>query len=157
MENRTTRKQWTEVSRPQVCRRILGCEYQILDDGEYRKGRIRPKGSAGALYALYAPNETKQLRPAGEFNTARIVVQGDHIEHWLNGQLIVSANVGSETWDRAIAESKFSDVGDFGRNRTGRMMLTDHGSEVWYRNIQFKLLPMGDAVPAAQTRAEADE
>jgi hypothetical protein len=58
---------------------------------------------------------------------------------------------------RAIAESKFSDVGDFGRNRTGRMMLTDHGSEVWYRNIQFKLLPMGDVVPAASTSTGADE
>jgi hypothetical protein len=120
---------------------LLGCEYQVFDDEKNAKSRPRPKGSAGALYDLYEPNEAKQLKPAGEFNTARIVVQGDRIEHWLNGQLIVSATVGDDQWNRAVAESKFSDVKDFARNRDGRIMLTDHGSEVWYRNIQFRPLP----------------
>jgi len=127
-----------------VCRyggKVLGCEYQIFDDEKNAKSRPRPKGSAGALYDLYEPNESKQLKPAGEFNTACIVVQGDRIEHWLNGQLIVSATVGDNQWNRAVAESKFADVKDFARNGTGRIMLTDHGSEVWYRNIQFRLLP----------------
>jgi hypothetical protein len=71
----------------------------------------------------------------GEYNTSRIVVRGDQIKHWLNGRLIVSATVGSPEWDKRIASSKFSDVPGFGRNRFGRIMLTDHGSEVWYRNF----------------------
>lgn len=114
--------------------KVLGCEYQIYDD-EGRK--VSPKNSAGALYDLYEPNEAKQLKPPGEYNTARIVVRGDHIEHWLNGQLIVSATVGDDQWQRRIAASKFNDVPDFARNPRGRLMLTDHGSEVWYRNFVF--------------------
>ena len=131
--------------------KTLGCEYQILDDDKYGKNRLRTKGGAGALYDLYEPNEAKQLRPAGEFNTARIVVQDDHIEHWLNGHLIVSATVGDEKWNQTVAESKFCDAKDFARNRTGHIMLTDHRSEVWYRNIQFKLLPRLTPRPSPKT------
>jgi hypothetical protein len=118
--------------------RVLGCEYQIYDDG----GRqLSPKQSAGSLYALYEPNEAKHLNPAGEFNSAQIIVRGDTIEHWLNGHKILTATVGDEDWKRRIAESKFSDVEGFGRNRLGKIMLTDHGSEVWYRNFEFEELP----------------
>jgi hypothetical protein len=118
--------------------KVLGCEYQIYDDPP---GRGSGKGSAGALYDLYEPGPEKQLKPAGEWNQARIVVRGDAIEHWLNGKRIVSASVGDAEWQRRIAQSKFSDVPDFSRNRRGRIMLTDHGSEVWYRNFVFQ--PLG--------------
>jgi hypothetical protein len=80
-------------------------------------------------------------RPAGEYNEARIVVQGNRIEHWLNGQRVVNATVGDEEWQRRIAASKFSDVPDFARNPRGKIMLTDHGSEVWYRNFVFEPAP----------------
>lgn len=119
--------------------KILGCEYQIYDD-EGSKSRVKGKNSAGALYDLYEPNESKALKPVGEFNSARIVVRGDTIEHWLNGALIVSAKVGDAEWERRIAASKFSDVPDFSRNPRGKLMLTDHGSEVWYRNFVFEPL-----------------
>ncbi len=119
--------------------KMLGCEYQIYDD-RAGKGSVLTKGSAGALYDLYEPNDAKQLKPSGEFNTARIIVRGDKIEHWLNGHLIVSATVGDEQWERRIASSKFSDVPDFGRHPLGKIMLTDHGSEVWYRDFVFELL-----------------
>ena len=118
--------------------KVLGCEYQIYDDRGAK--RLQPKNSAGALYDLYEPNEAKHLKPAGEFNEARIVVRGDRIEHWLNGHLIVLATVGDEQWQRRIAASKFADVPDFGRNPRGKIMLTDHGSEVWYRNFVFEPL-----------------
>jgi hypothetical protein len=80
------------------------------------------------------------LKPAGEWNQARIVVRGARIEHWLNGSLIVTANVGDEEWQKRIAESKFSDAADFGTNRMGRIMLTDHGSDVAYRKFVFQAL-----------------
>jgi Domain of Unknown Function (DUF1080) len=77
----------------------------------------------------------------GEFNQSCIVVRGSHIEHWLNGARIVSADVGSSEWYQRVAESKFRDVEGFGENRSGLIMLTAHGSEVWYRNIVLTPLP----------------
>jgi arylsulfatase A-like enzyme len=114
-------------------RRPLGCEFQIIDDR--RSNKTPGRGSTGSLYALFEPDPERQINPMGEYNTSRIVVRGDQIKHWLNGRLIVSATVGSPEWDKRIASSKFSDVPGFGRNRFGRIMLTDHGSEVWYRNF----------------------
>ena len=118
--------------------KILGCEYQVFDDGGRK---VNPKNSAGALYDLYEPNSAKLLKPAGVFNDAKIVVRGERIEHWLNGQLIVAATVGDEEWQRRIAASKFTEAQDFSRNARGKIMLTDHGSEVWYRNFVFEPAP----------------
>jgi hypothetical protein len=51
--------------------------------------------------------------------------------------------VGDSEWEKRIAESKFSDVPDFSRNQKGKFMLTDHGSEVWYKNFVFERLDAG--------------
>ena len=118
-------------------KQTLGLEYQICDEPE---GRPVSRKSAGALYDLYEPAAKRLLKPAGEWNAARIVVRGDRIEHWLNGGLIVAATVGDEEWRRRIAESKFADEEKFGENRGGQIMLTDHGSDVAYRNFVFRLL-----------------
>jgi hypothetical protein len=119
--------------------KTLGCEYQIIDDDGYRI-KLPPKGSTGSLYDIYEPNAAKSVNPSGQFNQSRIVVRGNRIEHWLNGKRIVVACVGSAEWNRRFAESKFADVPGFGWNREGRIMLTDHNSEVWYRNIE--LIPL---------------
>ena len=71
----------------------------------------------------------------GQYNSSRIVVRGDHVEHWLNGDLILSMRIGSPDWDAKKARGKFSKVRGFGENRNGKIMLTDHGDEVWYRNV----------------------
>ena len=118
---------------------LRDCEYQILDDSKYDKRDIM-KTSAGSLYDLYEPNGSKHLNPPGEFNKARIVVRGNNIQHWLNGSLIVSAEVGSPDWKNRVAQSKFSENPGFSENRLGKIMLTDHGGEVWYRNFDFRLL-----------------
>jgi acetyl esterase/lipase len=121
-------------------KKLLGCEYQIYDDLGAKKP-AQPKNSAGALYDLYEPAPTKKLKPAGEFNSAKIVVRGNHVEHWLNGERVVSATIGDDEWRRRVAESKFSEFGDFARNPQGKIMLTDHGSEVWLRNVRFEPIP----------------
>ncbi len=111
--------------------RMLGCEYQLL-------GETKPsfsKGSCGSLYALYEPNDKKKLNPIGEWNTAKIIVQGPRIEHWMNGQKIVEADLGSEAWRKRLSQSKFSPHKDFARLTPAKIMLTDHGSQVWYRNL----------------------
>lgn len=116
--------------------RTLGCEYQIYDDKSKREP-ISPRQSAGALYGLFEPNQNKQLHPAGEFNTARIVIHGDDVQHWLNGKLVVAVTIGSEEWKKRVADSKFNEYEGFARNRRGKIMLTDHGGEVWFRNIKL--------------------
>ncbi len=110
---------------------VLGCEYQML--GENKPSFSR--GSAGSLYVLYEPNEKKQLKPSGEWNTAKIVAHGPVIEHWLNGEKIVEADLATEEWTKRLAESKFAPHKDFARNNVGRIMLTDHGSKAWFRNM----------------------
>jgi len=125
--------------------KTLGCEYQLIDDDGYGY-KLPETGRTGALYDIYEPN-AKAMNPIGEFNQSRIVVCGDRIEHWLNGQLIVTAYVGSQEWRQRIAASKFADAEGFGENRWGKIMLTDHNSEVWFRSIE--LTPF-DSVAACQ-------
>lgn len=115
--------------------RWLGCEYQMYDDE--RGAKTAPRHCSGALYDLYEPDRTTALRPAGEYNSGRIVVRVDSVEHWLNGELVVSATVGDADWEKRVAASKFNDTPGFARNRNGRLMLTDHGAEVWFRVIRF--------------------
>lgn len=117
---------------------LRGCEYQMIDDDKYRE--LTPRGSTGSLYGLYEPNSDKHLNPPGTFNSARIVVHDNHVQHWLNGKLIVDAKIGSKDWKNRVHDSKFSDMKDFARNPEGRLMLTDHGSEVWFRNFKFTTL-----------------
>jgi len=115
--------------------KLLGCEYQIHETTESRK--LPERKRTGALYAVIEPDPKRQINHTGEFNASRIIVRGNHIQHWLNGRLIVDATVGNSEWDRRIASSKFNDNPDFGRNRFGRIMLSDHKSEVWYRNFRI--------------------
>lgn len=115
----------------------LGCEYQLLDDERHGNAK-NPKTSCGALYALFAPNEEKHLKPAGEFNEGRVVTHGTHLEHWLNGKKIVAVDTNSSEWKERVAASKFSEAKGFGENPRGKIMLQDHGSEIWFRNITFR-------------------
>ncbi len=118
----------------------LGCEYQILDDVGTSEGK-KPKSSTAALYALYPPSGNKHLKPVGEFNSSRIVIRGNSVQHWLNGHLVVSVCIGSCEWFQRKAQSKFNNVDGFSENRYGKIMLTDHHSEVWYRNLVLYELP----------------
>ena len=120
----------------------LGFEYQIYGDRNPKAGK--GKGSAGALYALYAPNDKKELAEHNTYNAARIVVRGTHIEHWLNGEKIVETDTSSEEFAERVKASKFNQVPQFGQNRKGRIQIQDHGSNVAYRNIRLTVLPPGD-------------
>ncbi|MBA4019040.1 MAG: DUF1080 domain-containing protein [Pirellula sp.] len=126
--------------------KVLGLEYQMYDDNATKKPGPA-KGSTGSLYDLYEPNSAKQVNPPGEWNTGRIVVRNNRIEHWLNGKLVVTAYVGSSEWNKRVAESKFGDVPNFAQNSVGKLMLTDHGSEVWIRNARFETFSGGKSAP----------
>jgi hypothetical protein len=115
-----------------------GPEMQVLDNARHKDGR-EPKNSAGSNYALHAPIRDV-TRPIGEYNNVRLVVQGTHIEHWLNGVKVVEYEIGSPDWEALVAASKFATMPKYGRNRQGHIVLQDHGDKVWYRNIRIRPL-----------------
>lgn len=116
---------------------FTGPEYQILDDDRHRDGQ-NELTSAASLYALIACNEDKELSPVGEWNTSRLVVDGNHVEHWLNGAMVVAYELESEALAELIAGSKFRDWPRFAREGEGHIALQDHGDDVWFRNIRVR-------------------
>ena len=74
----------------------------------------------------------------GEINLSRILVRGNRVEHWLNGVKVLEYECGSETVKAAVAESKFKNTTRFGERAKGRILLQDHQSEVWFRNIKVR-------------------
>ncbi|MGD8278677.1 MAG: DUF1080 domain-containing protein [Gemmatimonadota bacterium] len=116
-------------------------EFQVLDDSAHADGLV-PETSAGANYALNAP--TKEMaRPVGEWNEARILVNGPHVEHWLNGEKIVEYELWSDDWKARVAASKFAAWPIYGMAKTGYIGLQEHGSAVAYRNIRIRPIPSG--------------
>lgn len=115
-----------------------GPEYQIVDNVGHADG-ANPKTSAASLYDLYAPNKD-MTKPAGDWNTARIVVSHNHVEHFLNDKKVVEYKLGSADWKKQVAASKFAEWKKFGTNRRGHVVLQDHGDQVWYRNVRIKSL-----------------
>jgi hypothetical protein len=115
-----------------------GPEMQVLDDEKHGDGK-NPKTSAGSLYALIAP-ENKHLKPVGEWNKARLIIRGHHVEHWLNGAKVVEYELGSEALTGLIGESKFKKMPDFAKETTGHIDLQHHHNEVWFRNIKVRRL-----------------
>lgn len=111
-------------------------EMQLLDDAEHPDGRD-PLTSAGANYALH-PAPRGIVRPAGEWNEARVVAVGDRIEHWLNGVKVVDYTLGSDDWHARVASSKFADWPAYGTARRGHIGLQDHGDPVWFRNVKIR-------------------
>lgn len=118
----------------------FGLEYQVLDDRGHPNGQVA-KTSAGALYDVYAVS--KGAPPiAKTFNHGRIVSRGDRIEHWLNGERLVDAQIGSDEWNTLVAASKFAGNESYGTAGPGHIVLQDHGDEVWFRNLRLRELPM---------------
>ncbi|MDP6539575.1 MAG: DUF1080 domain-containing protein [Planctomycetota bacterium] len=123
------------VSRPSA---MLGCEYQLLDDSRHGDGADR-EHAAGSLYDVF-PAATAPLRPTGAFNHSRIVVRADRIQHWLNGVLTVDVERGGESWEAAVADSKFRKTQGFGLRERGHIGIQDHHDEVWVRSIRIREL-----------------
>lgn len=121
-----------------------GFEYQMLDDVNHPMildGTMKPGDyhTTAALYELY-PAPRKSLNPVGEWNHSRIVVQDNHIEHWLNGEKVLECDRSSDDFRRRVSESKFRKYPRYGQATEGHILLQDHGSEMAFRNIRIKEL-----------------
>lgn len=121
----------------------IGCEYQLLDDDRHPDAKAGRDGNRklGSLYDLVPSPAAKPLNPVGQWNTARIVVNGRRVEHWLNGVKLLACERDTPAFHELVARSKFKNVPGFGDWPDGRILLQDHGDEVSYRNIRVKVLP----------------
>lgn len=115
----------------------LGFEYQILDDDGHPDAQVGNNRTASALYDLIGP-AGKLLKMVGGYNSARIIFQGNHGEHWLNGDKILEFDLGTTRFNQRLAASKYRDIAGFAERRNGHIVLQDHGDEVCYRNIKIR-------------------
>ena len=115
-----------------------GPEMQVLDNSCHPDAKII-KHQAGNLYDLIE-STTVSVRPAGEWNQARIISNKGHLELWLNNIKQVETEMFTPEWIAMIKGSKFKNELDFGMARKGHIALQDHGNQVWFRNIKIKTL-----------------
>ncbi|SHG42965.1 protein of unknown function [Salegentibacter echinorum] len=133
-------------------------EYQLIDDENYENihdltgynkslghtenlSELKPLNRTAADYSMYAPNEEKKnLNPVGEWNTSKIVYTPEKVEHWLNGEKVVSFNPQSEDWKKKKNSGKWKGSPDYAKFKSGYIGLQDHASPIWFRNIKIKKL-----------------
>jgi Domain of Unknown Function (DUF1080) len=115
-----------------------GHEYQMIDDAIVANS---PRQSTASFYDVLAPDPRKPLKPVGEWNHSRVLVQGNHVEHWLNGKKVLEYELGSPELKAAIAKSKFKTTPGFADKIKGPILLTEHHDEASFRNIKIRELP----------------
>ncbi|MFC1490283.1 family 16 glycoside hydrolase [Candidatus Latescibacterota bacterium] len=121
---------------------VVGLEFQILDDDTHPDSNAGRDGNRklGSLYDMIPAPVTKNVNPIGEWNTARIIVNGTHVEHWLNGEKIIEYDSDSQAYRDYVALSKYSIVPGFGEWPDGHIFLQEHGDMVSFRNIKIRVL-----------------
>ncbi len=115
-----------------------GPEYQIIDDLGFPEP-LENWQTTGANYGMHPPQKAK-IKPAGEWNSSRIIIEKNRVEHWLNGVKVVEYTLWSDEWNRLVAEGKWRDYPDYGKASRGHISLQDHGSKTWFRNIKIRSL-----------------
>ena len=118
-------------------RRPPGFEYQMIDDRTQHGDRLHTTGS---LYDLLAA-PLAEPRALGEWNESRVVVKGVHVEHWLNGRLVLAYDLGSPQLREAVSKSKFRKIDGFADKTSGYLMLQHHGTPAWFRNMRIRENP----------------
>ena len=120
----------------------IGLEFQILDDDTHPDARLGRDGNRtmASLYDLIAAPEDKEVHAIGEWNEARILSRGSHVEHWLNGRKTVEFERGSPEFRQLVAASKYKVWKTFGELPEGHILLQDHGNRVSFRRLRIREL-----------------
>ncbi len=123
---------------------VVGFEYQILDNARNPDGRAGATHQAGALYDIVGPTKDA-TKPVGEFNESRLVVKGNHVEHWLNGVKVVEADLDSPAAAEHIAHrwGQGTPVTEDMTKQPSKdcpISLQNHGGDTWFRNIRIRRL-----------------
>jgi hypothetical protein len=134
-------KYFVTEQQPKTPGSAKGLEYQLLDDARHPDAKLGINGNRtlASLYDLI-PATNKTVHPVGQWNHARIVVRGNHVEHWLNGIRVLAYERGGKEFLAHKAESKFKDLDGFGEAPKGHILLQDHGDRVFFRNIKIRIL-----------------
>jgi hypothetical protein len=117
-------------------RGAIGHEYQMIAE-DTREGLELGKHTTASFYDVLAPTVRPKMKPPGEWNSSRILVEGNHVEHWLNGVKVLEYELGSEKVKAAVAQSKFKTTKPFGEKVEGHILLTDHNDEASFRSIKI--------------------
>ena len=121
----------------------IGIEFQILDDQRHPDAKLGKDGNRtiGSLYDLITAPAEKKVNPPGEWNTARILAQGNKVQFWLNGEKIIAFERASEDFRARVAASKYNAIPSFGEWEDGHILLKEHGNEVSFRNVKIRPIP----------------
>jgi hypothetical protein len=114
-----------------------GPEYQLMDDAGFPNET--PNHLNGSNYGMHPAGKTN-TKPAGEWNTSKLVVNKNHVEHWLNGDKVVEYELNSPEWLAMKKAGKWNEAAGYGAAIKGHIVLQDHGSEAWFRNVMIKPL-----------------
>lgn len=127
--------------------KAMGFELQLIDDSHVADAKLHPSHGTGALYLFQAPHNLPPL-PVGKWHHAKIVVNGVHLEHWLDGVRVVEANLESPELRAAMAAQPRSDIPKPARldelrqnkQKAYPIVLTHHGGDAWFKNIRIREL-----------------
>lgn len=122
-----------------------GIEFQLLDDANFdwmKNDKMKPNDfhTLGAAYELYEPSPDKRPKKLGKWNKCKLVSNNGKIEHWLNGKKILEYDRFSDDFKQKVLASKFKNVENFGLHKSGHILLQDHNSKVYFRNLKIKIL-----------------
>ncbi len=116
----------------------IGHEYQLIDDKGHSDAQVGAgKRVTASFYDVLAPTGSHAKDP-GEWNSSRVIVKGNHVEHWLNGTKVLTYELGSSEVKEAVSQSKFKTVAGFGTKIKGHILLQDHGGEIEFRNLKIR-------------------
>lgn len=132
----------TDAGVPSSNSPTLGLQFQILDDALNPDAKLGRAGdrTLASLYDVLPASSSKKANAVGEWNSVRIIVLGNHVEHWLNGAKVLEYERGSPEFRAAVAQSKYKNTPGFGEWPDGHILLQQHGFEVSFRNLRLKEL-----------------
>ena len=115
-----------------------GPEYQLIDDKGW-PDKLRDDQYSGANYGMHAPKNAI-VKDVNDWNQARIVVNGAHVQHYLNGVKVVDYYLWDDDWMQLKEKGKWKDYPYYGMALKGPIGLQDHGGLAQFRNIKIKVI-----------------